>query len=72
MAVGTVSLSNKIIGLELLGVLQLAYFSVPSHYEDINMYIYAIVGLKVTNGVNFGYFDESNESFYKKMPNVLK
>lgn len=36
------------------------------------MYIYAIVGLRITNGPNFTYFEEINEIFYKQMPNVLK
>lgn len=72
MGTGAGSLSNKIIGLELFGVLQLAYFSVSSHYSDINMYIYPIVGLKASNGANFDYYDENNDSFYQSMPNVLK
>lgn len=57
MGTGVGSLSNKINGLELFGVLQLAYFSVSSHYSDINMYIYPIIGLKASNGANFGYYD---------------
>lgn len=57
MGSGIGSFSYKIIGLELFGVLQLAYFSVSQHYNDINLYIYQLSGLKISNGANIPIFD---------------
>ncbi len=32
MGAGVATFSHKIVGLEMFGVLQLAYFTVPAHY----------------------------------------
>lgn len=72
MGSGIGSFSYKIIGLELFGVLQLAYFSVSQHYNDINLYIYQLSGLKISNGANIPIFDEAKELFYEKLPKVFK
>jgi hypothetical protein len=49
---GIISFCSKLIGLELLGVLQLAYFSVIQHSKTINLYISKLVGLAIANGYN--------------------
>ena len=43
--------SCKIIGLELLGVLQLAYFSLGS-YDFLNLYLEPMTKCKIFNGIN--------------------
>ena len=49
---GVFCICNKLIGLELFGVLQLAYFSVIQHYKNINIYISKLAGLAIANGYN--------------------
>ena len=66
------SLSNKIIGLELFGVLQLAYFNLADHFEHINIYLAPLAGMKLSNGPGLVFEDESREQFYEKMPRIVK
>ena len=49
----------KLIALEMLGVLQLAYYSVGQHFTNINLYIYQLSTLRFTNGISFEVFSES-------------
>ena len=46
-------LSCKIVGLELFGVMQLAYFSLSSH-DFINIYLGPLKNMKLSNGLNLG------------------
>lgn len=68
---GLFSLGSKLIGLELFGVLQFAYFAISQHYSEINLYIYQLTALKMSNGLNIPLFDEENEEF-SKAPFVIK
>ena len=52
------SLSNKIIGIELFGVLQLAYFNLADHYDSINIFLKPLAKLSVSNGPSVDLFDE--------------
>lgn len=49
--------SCKIVGLELFGVLQLAYFSLSSH-TFLNIYLGPLVKLRAMNGINVGLVKE--------------
>lgn len=53
----------RLIALEMLGVLQLAYYSVGQHFSSINLYIYQLSGLRFTTGINVEVFNESHEKF---------
>jgi hypothetical protein len=44
-------ISLKIVGLELFGVLQLAYFSLASH-DKVNLYLEPLLKWKYLNGYN--------------------
>lgn len=61
-------LSCKIVGLELFGVLQLAYFSLSEH-TFLNVYLAPLTSLKMMNGLNVGIGHESGEvpSSFKNM-----
>lgn len=50
--------SAKIVGLELFGVLQLAYFTLPSH-GSLDIYLEPLTYLKISNGFNSHLQDES-------------
>lgn len=52
-------LTCKIVGLELFGVLQLAYFSL-SLQSFMNIYIAPLVGLRTMNGLNIEFAHEKN------------
>ena len=56
---GIFSFCRKLIGLELFGVLQLAYFSVIQHYKNINLYISKLAMLAISNGYNEYINDDS-------------
>ena len=43
--------SCKIVGLELFGVLQLAYFTLSSH-DFLNLYLSPLISFKTFNGLN--------------------
>ena len=45
------SISLKIVGLELFGVLQLAFFSLASH-DKVNLYLQPLLQWKYVNGYN--------------------
>ncbi len=48
-------LSCKIVGLELFGVLQLAYISLAS-YDFYDMYLYPVTQFKTFNGLSLSLF----------------
>lgn len=48
-------LNCKIIGLELFGVLQLAYFSISNH-DFVNIYLGPLKYMKLSNGFNLKLF----------------
>ena len=50
--------SAKIVGLELFGVLQLAYFTLPSH-GSLDIYLEPLTYFKISNGFNSHLQDES-------------
>lgn len=49
----------KIIGLELFGVLQLAYFSLAEH-SFLNIYLAPLLKLSSFNGFNVGLLPETS------------
>lgn len=49
----------RLIALEMLGVLQLAYYSVGQHFSNINLYIFQLSGLRFTTGFSVEVFSES-------------
>ena len=51
--------SGKIVGLELFGVLQLAYFSLAEH-SFLNIYLSPLVSFKLFNGLNLQLFSETS------------
>ena len=59
IALGILSLSSKLIGLELSGVLQLAYFSLIEHNRNVNVYVNWLSKLANINGYNIVFIDES-------------
>ena len=53
-------LSCKIVGLELFGVLQLAYFDLAEH-DFLNVYLAPLVSFRSTNGYNKKVNSESSQ-----------
>ena len=56
MAFGVSSLSNKIIGVELFGVLQLAYFNLADHFSSVDLMLLPLAKLSISNGPNLRLF----------------
>lgn len=50
----------KIVGLELFGVLQLAYFSLASH-SYFDLYLSPFTGLRSTNGLNVNLMADNSK-----------
>lgn len=48
-------LSCKIVGLELFGVLQIAYFTLSSH-SYLNIYLEPLTKFRSLNGLNLKFF----------------
>lgn len=53
-------LSCKIVGLELFGVLQLAYFSLVS-YDFLGLYMEPLTKFKIFNGLNIPFITEPDQ-----------
>ncbi len=49
--------TSKIVGLELIGTLQIVYFSIASHFKDINLYIMPLLTLRISNGDIGGFYN---------------
>ena len=47
----SIILSCKIVGLEMMGILQLLYFDM-AFYDFINLYVEPFLSLKSVNGLN--------------------
>ena len=58
LGVSLTTILPKIIGLELLALLQTAYFSVIVHHHNIDLYIGQFVYFKETNGYNVRIFEQ--------------
>ena len=53
-------LNCKIVGLELGGLLQLAYFALAD-YDFFPLYLAPMVKLKVMNGLNIAFFKRAED-----------
>lgn len=62
--------TNKMVGLELMGVLQLAFFTL-SQFDHLNLYLSALANFKMLNGFNIVVYDEMrNDALPKQVSNM--
>lgn len=63
--------TSKIVGLELIGTLQIVYFSIASHFKDINLYIMPLLTLRISNGNIDGFYNQNRDEMNMKFPDIF-